>query len=144
MKYIRITSPDTEIKRGNNKITIEVNGSEVRDIKSFYEILVNNLEFPGYFGDNLDALYDMLIDLQWLKQDTIDIIISDYEDFLTDEVDEDKAEIMLLLEDVCREWKEGYSDDEDWEMKKVRVYVLCDEITGKQISRMIADMTEEE
>ena len=78
MKYIRIASPDTEIKRGNNKITIEVNGSEVRDIKSFYEILVNNLEFPGYFGDNLDALYDMLIDLQWLKQDTIDIIISDY------------------------------------------------------------------
>ncbi|HPA55742.1 MAG TPA: barstar family protein, partial [Bacillota bacterium] len=68
MKYIRIASPDTEIKRGNNKITIEVNGSEVRDIKSFYEILVNNLEFPGYFGDNLDALYDMLIDLQWLKQ----------------------------------------------------------------------------
>ncbi len=144
MKYIRIASPDTEIKRGNNKITVEIHGSEIRDIKSFYDILVHQLEFPGYFGENLDALYDMLLDLQWLKKDTIDLIISEYDDFLAEEDLEDKAEVMLLLEDVCREWREGDFDDEEWEMKKIRVYVLCDDSTGRKIAGIIDEMSEEE
>lgn len=144
MKFIRIASPDIEIKRGNNKITVEIDGNEVRDIKALYDLLTDRLSFPGYFGENLDALYDMLVDLQWLKHDTIELIIFNYHNFLADEDAADKADLMLLLEDACREWKEGDFDDEEWEMKKFRVIVACDQKTGENIARAIDDLTEEE
>ncbi|MFZ1845890.1 MAG: barstar family protein, partial [Saprospiraceae bacterium] len=61
MKFIRIASPETEFKRGKNKIIVEIDGNEIKDISAFYELLVDKLSFPGYFGENLDALYDMLL-----------------------------------------------------------------------------------
>jgi ribonuclease inhibitor len=119
MKYIRIASPDTEIKRGNNKIIVEIEGHEVNDFQSLNDLLSDKLNFPNYFGENLDALFDMLVDLQWLKQDSIEFVISDFENLLIDEGELAKAELMLLLEDVCLEWKEGDFNDDEWEMKKI-------------------------
>ncbi|MCO6460765.1 MAG: barstar family protein [Saprospiraceae bacterium] len=143
MKFIRIASPDTEIKRGNNKIVVEINGSEINDWKALYDLITENLHFPGYFGENLDALYDMLLDLQWLKQDTIELVISDYQKLLSDEDEYEKNEFLFLLEDVCREWKEGDFEDDEWEIKKFRVMVLCDEQEGSRIKEAIDSMMDD-
>ena len=117
MKFIRIASPDTEFKRGNNKIIVEIDGNETKEIKGLYDLLVEKLSFPGYFGENLDALYDSLLDLQWLKHDAIELVITNFENFLSDESPEDKADLMLLFEQVCQGWRDGDFDDEEWEMK---------------------------
>lgn len=143
MKFIRIASPDTEIKRGNNKIVVEINGSEINDWKALYDLITENFHFPGYFGENLDALYDMLLDLQWLKQDTIELVISDYQKLLSDEDEYEKNEFLFLLEDVCREWKEGDFEDDEWEIKKFRVMVLCDEQEGNKIKEAIDSMMDD-
>ena len=137
MKYIRITSPDTEIKRGNNKIIVEIEGHEVNDFQSLNDLLSDKLNFPNYFGENLDALFDMLVDLQWLKQDSIEFVISDFENLLIDEGELAKAELMLLLEDVCLEWKEGDFNDDEWEMKKFRVIILGDKSLEQEIDNSI-------
>lgn len=137
MKYIRIASPDTEIKRGNNKIIVEIEGHEVNDFQSLNDLLSDKLNFPNYFGENLDALFDMLVDLQWLKQDSIEFVISDFENLLIDEGELAKAELMLLLEDVCLEWKEGDFNDDEWEMKKFRVIILGDKSLELEIDNSI-------
>ncbi|HMT76156.1 MAG: barstar family protein [Ignavibacteriae bacterium] len=137
MKYIRIASPDTEIKRGNNKIIVEIEGHEVNDFQSLNDLLSDKLNFPNYFGENLDALFDMLVDLQWLKQDSIEFVISDFENLLIDEGELAKAELMLLLEDVCLEWKEGDFNDDEWEMKKFRVIILGDKSLEQEIDNSI-------
>lgn len=137
MKYIRIASPDTEIKRGNNKIIVEIEGHEVNDFQSLNDLLSDKLNFPNYFGENLDALFDMLVDLQWLKQDSIEFVISDFENLLIDEGELAKAELMLLLEDVCLEWKEGDFNDDEWEMKKFRVIILGDNSLEQEIDNSI-------
>lgn len=137
MKYIRIASPDTEIKRGNNKIIVEIEGHEVNDFQSLNDLLSDKLNFPNYFGENLDALFDMLVDLQWLKQDSIEFVISDFENLLIDEGELAKAELMLLFEDVCLEWKEGDFNDDEWEMKKFRVIILGDKSLEQEIDNSI-------
>ena len=137
MKYIRIASPDTEIKRGNNKIIVEIEGHEVNDFQSLNDLLSDKLNFPNYFGENLDALFDMLVDLQWLKQDSIEFVISDFENLLIDEGELAKAELMLLLEDVCLEWIEGDFNDDEWEMKKFRVIILGDNSLEQEIDNSI-------
>ncbi|MFC7613657.1 barstar family protein [Actinokineospora soli] len=43
-----------------------VDGSAVRSRSDFYEAVAAALEFPEWFGHNLDALYDCLTDLSWL------------------------------------------------------------------------------
>ncbi len=144
MKFIRIASPETEFKRGKNKIIVEIDGNEIKDISAFYELLVDKLSFPGYFGENLDALYDMLLDLQWIKHEAIELIISSFDSFLSEESPEDKADLLLLLEQVCEGWRDGDFDDEEWEMKKFRVYIIGDSNVEATVNQLIASISEEE
>lgn len=41
-------------------------GAGVRSKLDFYDAVAEALRFPDWFGHNLDALYDCLIDLSWL------------------------------------------------------------------------------
>jgi RNAse (barnase) inhibitor barstar len=43
-----------------------VNGPGLRDRLSVLDAIADALQFPEYFGRNLDALYDCLTDLSWL------------------------------------------------------------------------------
>ncbi|MFD8499809.1 barstar family protein [Amycolatopsis sp. NPDC059657] len=44
-----------------------VDGSKVTDKLSAMDAIAAALSFPEYFGRNLDALYDSLTDLSWLR-----------------------------------------------------------------------------
>lgn len=41
-----------------------LDGSEIRDIGQIHDILAASLEFPAWYGRNLDALYDCLTDMR--------------------------------------------------------------------------------
>ena len=90
------------------------------------------------------ALYDMLLDLQWIKHEAIELIISSFDSFLSEESPEDKADLLLLLEQVCEGWRDGDFDDEEWEMKKFRVYIIGDSNVEANVNQMIASIREEE
>lgn len=129
MNHIRCAIPDTEIKKGNNKKIIQFDGEEVKDISSFYTALVNELEFPEYFGENLDALYDMLTDLQWLNFKCFVIVITNFNAFLSEEDFETKAEVMAVLDDAIQAWIEDVNDEESWDSKKLSVWLLGEPVT---------------
>ena len=126
MKYIRYTAPDIEIKKGSNKKIIILDGAEIPDLKTLYDTLINELEFPEYFGDNLDALYDMLTDLQWLSQHCFELLLYNYEEFLRDEDIETKAEVISIMDETVECWKEDVPDDVEWDAKKFHVWLVGD------------------
>lgn len=41
-------------------MTVILDGQEMRDRKSAHDHLKTQLDFPDYYGRNLDALYDLL------------------------------------------------------------------------------------
>lgn len=70
----------------------------------FYELIAHSLNFPKYFGKNLDALDEMLSDLEWIEQSTIILIINKSKYFLKDEKDEYRSSILDIFssEDAFR------------------------------------------
>lgn len=56
--------PRTEMSRRT------VDGSQMVDKTSALDAIAVAMEFPEYFGRNLDALYDCLTDLSWLSPGT--------------------------------------------------------------------------
>ncbi len=60
----------------NNTRYVFIDGSACDHIDKCYESLQQQLSIPEYFGKNLDALEEVLADLEWVDEEKIKIIIS--------------------------------------------------------------------
>lgn len=49
--------------------TITINLNKVHSKQSYIDLLADELQFPAYFGNNLDAVDECMRDLNWLKGD---------------------------------------------------------------------------
>ncbi len=63
------------------------------------------LNFPEYFGENWNALYDCLRDFSWVHEFSIVLIHPD----LPSIPDKDLKIYLEVLQDSCLDWKEGDS-----------------------------------
>ena len=84
----------------NFKNNISVNGVFLAFIDSkkcntlpcFYSEISNALNFPDYFGYNLDALDEAMCDLSWIEEKTILLLLFNYEEFMKD----DKEDLQVI------------------------------------------------
>jgi RNAse (barnase) inhibitor barstar len=60
----------------NNTRYVFLDGKSCKKMEDCYDTLQQQLSLPGYFGKNLDALEEVLDDLEWIKEKNIKIIIS--------------------------------------------------------------------
>ena len=65
-----------------------------------YTVFSNAFQFPDYFGYNLDALEDMLLDLDWMEADSIVVQMVAPNEFLQSESTETKQEVWELLRNL--------------------------------------------
>lgn len=98
-------------KTAGNTISVNINGANINTLKDLYECLKDPLILPGYFGGNLDALYDVLSDLAWLRERPVQIIIYDFDDFLDGETTEKKIQALFALVDAGQSWLDLKEDD---------------------------------
>ncbi|MBK8955139.1 MAG: barstar family protein [Saprospiraceae bacterium] len=89
-----------------NAYVVQLNGKLCTTSDDLYRQLKSHFEFPDYFGNNLDALYDCLMDLEWITQDHIVIYFENADLLLSGEVaDPDFLEDFWgTLYDVCISW----------------------------------------
>lgn len=66
----------------NNTRYVFLDGSACDHIDKCYDSLQQQLSIPEYFGKNLDALEEVLADLEWIDEAKIKIIISNESAFL--------------------------------------------------------------
>lgn len=59
----------------NNIRYVFLDGNLCDTIEKCYTTLKQQLSLPGYFGNNLDALEEVLSDLDWINEEKIKIII---------------------------------------------------------------------
>jgi RNAse (barnase) inhibitor barstar len=68
-------------KAGNERLVF-IDGNTCDTIEKCYATLVQQLSLPDYFGFNLDALEEVLADLDWVEEEKIHIIILNERDLL--------------------------------------------------------------
>ncbi|ADQ17614.1 Barstar (barnase inhibitor) [Leadbetterella byssophila DSM 17132] len=101
MKNLSVINP-TEIPTDFDLIEME----SPTTLREFYELIAKTLEFPDYFGFNLDSFDEMINDLSWMENEKLFLYFKNSENFLKNERNETKIQTLLdLLEATCEEWK---------------------------------------
>ena len=76
-----------------------VDGRDMHELSGFYDALIKALDFPSYFGQNMDALDEMLHDLSWIPEPGIKLLVLHEEEMLESQpVNREKA--WAVFEDV--------------------------------------------
>ena len=67
----------------NNIRYVFIDGNLCDSIDKCYTTLEQQLSLPGYFGNNLDALEEVLSDLDWINEGKIKIIVLNITELLS-------------------------------------------------------------
>jgi RNAse (barnase) inhibitor barstar len=81
-------------------LTVEFDGAEFPNLHKLYIKLNKMFQFGGDFGNNLDALFDSMTDLSWLKEKKFHLVFKNSELFLADEEDNTVIEFLNTLNDI--------------------------------------------
>lgn len=100
-----ILQEEYTLKSHDNVLVAEIDGEKVDTADTFYEVLGKELDFPDYFGHNMDSFDELINDLDWLDQNDIRIVFKNYDDFLSEENDEIREIILTVFDDAAQEWK---------------------------------------
>ena len=71
---------------------LTIDTAQIQDLPSIHHLFRSQLHFPSYYGNNLDALYDMLS--TWDEALTITVLFTE---------DSQMEQLTCLLQDVGRE-----------------------------------------
>lgn len=83
----------------NNIRYVFLDGRACKQIDDCYTTLRLQLSLPDYFGNNLDALEDVLSDLEWINEEKVRMIILNQSELLT--IDSHKKESFLDILNSC-------------------------------------------
>ena len=98
-------------------LVIRLDGRKTKSIAKFYNKISKKLQFPEYFGHNLDALYDSLTDLSWCEPLDVQVFIKNFEYFLCKEDEEVRTSILEIFADAKKDQME---EDRTFEVFQVK------------------------
>lgn len=73
-----------------------LDGNSCKTIEQCYVTLKDQLSLPDYFGNNLDALEEVLGDLDWLTEGTIKFIILNSKKLLSEDISKKDSFLEIL------------------------------------------------
>ncbi|MEP7278821.1 MAG: barstar family protein [Bacteroidota bacterium] len=91
-----VTTISTHYYAENNTRYVFLDGSSCKRLDACFNSLQQQLSIPAYFGNNLDALEEVINDLDWIKEDQVKIIIYHAVDLLEQEPDKKIAFLEIL------------------------------------------------
>ncbi|MDQ3141590.1 MAG: barstar family protein [Bacteroidota bacterium] len=117
-----------------NSFIAKLDGKTCVNLDEFYASISRSFQFPDYFGRNLDALYDCLVDLDWIHESEIKLFIINFDEFLIDEKDPTAlASILNIFYEVAIERNLQQNDIGE---KNFSIYFLNSEKAIKALAQM--------
>lgn len=89
-------SSPTDLSKNNYDLSVYVHRGVDRK-QELFDLFASQLKFPSYFGNNWDALFDFLSDLNWLNARSVLII---HEDLPFNKVSKEKVAYINLISDL--------------------------------------------
>lgn len=80
----------------NDTRYVFIDGVACLTLADCYQSLQQQLSIPDYFGKNLDALDEVLSDLDWLEEKNVKIIIANLSKLLANEIDRKKDLLEVM------------------------------------------------
>lgn len=91
------TTPNSYYSSSNTRYAF-IDGLLCDTMEKIYATLQQQLSIPGYFGNNLDALEELLADLDWIEEEKIKLIIINKDALLSGEDAGVKEDFLHILE----------------------------------------------
>jgi RNAse (barnase) inhibitor barstar len=83
-----------------------IDGGKATSVKDFHEAIAAAMHFPDYSGKNLDALDEMLNDLEWIDEEKVIIYIDRSAEWLSREKSDEKVlTIIDIFDATAEDWK---------------------------------------
>jgi hypothetical protein len=113
--------------RFKNTFIARLEGSHCTTSNDLYKELKKAFELPDYFGKNLDALYDCLMDLEWIPKDHVVLIIDHFDLLLSQELNDPELleDFLITLDDVCKSW--ALLESDEFTPKTMKIYIPVSE-----------------
>jgi hypothetical protein len=106
-------------------LQVVMDGNQVKNLDAFYKSCNEGFQFPDYFGENLEAFYELINDLDWLEKKGFYILIKNYDAWMSEDI-EDKMMCIEMLYQTAIEWQEvpNYEGEEEYRTATdFRIYI---------------------
>ncbi|MEO1695797.1 MAG: barstar family protein [Planctomycetota bacterium] len=116
-------------EQGSRLAVYEIDGANTGDFGGLFAEFAAVLQFPDYFGSNLAAFEDCLGDLDWIEPVELLIVISNSNELLASQTEEDLEAVIEVFQDVAEGWAEPVDEGEEWDRDAVPFHVAlvgCD------------------
>jgi RNAse (barnase) inhibitor barstar len=80
----------------NNERYVFIDGNTCDTLDKCYATLQQQLSIPNYFGNNLDALEEVIADMEWIEEEMVHIIILNEKDLLKNDMASKDAFIDII------------------------------------------------
>lgn len=119
-------------------LKIRVDGQRMESFPDLFVELGAAFRFPSYFGNNFNALDDVLTDLEWLPAEGYLVEIDHADRVLIQESDDDFAAFLKLLQRVAEEWSHPVAEGESWDRPAKPFHVvLASDTNAERVSTAI-------
>lgn len=104
-------------------ITCLLDGNKMTNLSDVVGEFAKILRFPDYFGHNINAFKDCLLDLSWIEFKGICITVAKANDLLTNQPHEVEW-LVQFLNRICQEWSLAVEEGEAWDRPAIPFHVL--------------------
>lgn len=96
-----------------------IDGNDCKNLNSFLKDVGIAFHFPDYYGQNLNAFYECINDLDWINESKYALVIKNFELFLSNERSDVKSDIIKSLNHISYEWAHvpNYDGEEKFRRK---------------------------
>jgi hypothetical protein len=119
-----VYSLQCECRTGSVRV---IRGWKCLDYVSLHNEVAAALQFPGYYGENWDAMDECIIDLRWMPADWHLIYVSSIEDVLPED-ETDFGIFLRILSDAGKSWADP----------KIRGLANSEEVVSKPFNTIIS------
>ena len=129
----------SSITYDENSLVAKIDASKIQNMDDFYASFSEHFDFPDYFGENTEAFYELMNDLDWLEKSSFIIILQNYDTMLQNDKD-DKLMCLEMLYQTALEWQEVPNfegEDEFRNAAEFKIFIEKD-------SSILADLKEME